>query len=133
VETGNQAVNQKGPDRISLRRGFSALSKVLGRHRFFRYSLYGAVIGSLSALMAGLVFFLLEWTTFFCLDYLGGYSTAKPAGENLVHFVAGTPLRLWLLVLLPAIGGLLSGLIVYTWAPEAEGHGTDAFIDAFHN
>jgi CIC family chloride channel protein len=30
------------------------------------------------------------------------------------------------------IGGLLSGLIVYTLAPEAEGHGTDAAIKAYH-
>jgi CIC family chloride channel protein len=35
-------------------------------------------------------------------------------------------------VLVPAIGGLVSGLIVFTWAPEAEGHGTDALIRAYH-
>ena len=27
----------------------------------------------------------------------------------------------------------MSGILVYTFAPEAEGHGTDAMIDAFHN
>ncbi|MEM0155666.1 MAG: chloride channel protein, partial [Thermoplasmataceae archaeon] len=31
------------------------------------------------------------------------------------------------------LGGLLSGMLVYWFAPEAEGHGTDAAIDAFHN
>jgi CIC family chloride channel protein len=31
------------------------------------------------------------------------------------------------------LGGLVSGLLVYHFAPEAEGHGTDAAIDAFHN
>ena len=31
------------------------------------------------------------------------------------------------------LGGLLSGLIVYSLAPEAEGHGTDAAIHAFHH
>lgn len=35
-------------------------------------------------------------------------------------------------MLLPAMGGLVSGWIVYTFAPEAEGHGTDAAIDAYH-
>ena len=30
-------------------------------------------------------------------------------------------------------GGLLSGIIVFRFAPEAEGHGTDAAINAFHN
>jgi CIC family chloride channel protein len=37
----------------------------------------------------------------------------------------------WFLVI-PALGGLLSGILVYSLAPEAEGHGTDAMIEAFH-
>jgi CIC family chloride channel protein len=37
----------------------------------------------------------------------------------------------WFLVI-PALGGLASGILVYTLAPEAEGHGTDAMIEAFH-
>jgi CIC family chloride channel protein len=35
-------------------------------------------------------------------------------------------------LLLPAIGGLVAGIIIYKYAPEAEGHGTDAVVDAFH-
>lgn len=38
----------------------------------------------------------------------------------------------WYLFVLPAIGGLFSGWLVYKFAPEAEGHGTDAVLDAFH-
>ena len=30
------------------------------------------------------------------------------------------------------MGELLSGILVYTFAPEAEGHGTDAAVEAFH-
>ena len=30
------------------------------------------------------------------------------------------------------MGGLISGLLVYTFAPEAEGHGTDTVVKAFH-
>lgn len=41
------------------------------------------------------------------------------------------PLRGWLVVM-PAIGGILSGWLVFTFAPEAEGHGTDSAILAFH-
>jgi CIC family chloride channel protein len=133
LETENQAAGGKRVNRIAPGKWVPALSKALGKRRFFRWLVYGSVIGALSGLMAGLIFFLLEWTKFFALEYLAGYAMAKPAGEHLVPFAATTPLHLWLLVLLPAIGGLLSGLIVYTWAPEAEGHGTDAFIDAFHN
>ncbi len=105
----------------------------MGRHRTVRRALYSVAIGVISGLMACAVFYLLEWTAFFSMEELAGYHTVKPAGEHLVETVSETPFRPWLLFLLPAIGGLLSGFIVYTWAPEAEGHGTDAFIDAFHN
>jgi CIC family chloride channel protein len=36
------------------------------------------------------------------------------------------------IVVVITIGGLISGFLVYTFAPEAEGHGTDAVIRAFH-
>ena len=133
MENGNPSASHGWGDWMVPVEWVSALSRALGRHKFFRWIVYGAVIGSVSALAAAIVFFLLEWAKFFALEYLAGYAVAKPAGEHLVPFAATTSLHLWLLVLLPAIGGLLSGLIVYTWAPEAEGHGTDAFIDAFHN
>ena len=47
-----------------------------------------------------------------------------------VTTLAGT--HSWLFLIIPALGGLVSGLLVYLIAPEAEGHGTDAMIDAFH-
>ncbi|MHC1745326.1 MAG: chloride channel protein [Syntrophobacteraceae bacterium] len=105
----------------------------LQKHRTVRWAAFSATVGVLSGLMACVVFYLLEWATFFSMEYLAGYHTLKPGGEHLVDLVSDTPFRQWALCLLPAIGGLLSGLLVYTWAPEAEGHGTDAFIDAFHN
>ncbi len=133
MDTENQAAGCKKVNRISPGKWVPALSKALGKHKFFRWLVWGSIIGACSGLGAGIVFFLLEWAKFFALEYIAGYEVAKPAGEHLVPFVATTPLHLWLLVLLPTIGGLISGLLVYTWAPEAEGHGTDAFIDAFHN
>jgi CIC family chloride channel protein len=36
------------------------------------------------------------------------------------------------LLVVPALGGLLSGLLVFRFAPEAEGHGTDAAVAAYH-
>ncbi|MCK5242679.1 chloride channel protein [bacterium] len=38
----------------------------------------------------------------------------------------------WVIPLIPVVGGLISGLLVYLWAPEAEGHGTDGVIHSFH-
>ncbi|MGQ9689396.1 MAG: chloride channel protein [Desulfobaccales bacterium] len=41
--------------------------------------------------------------------------------------------RSWLYLVMPALGGLISGLLVFLIAPETEGHGTDAMIEAFHH
>ena len=38
----------------------------------------------------------------------------------------------WLVLLLPALGGLVVGWLVQRYAPEAEGHGTDSVIRAYH-
>lgn len=103
------------------------------RHPFVRWTLFGVLTGIVSGLGASLFFFLLEWLKFFTFEYLAGYKYLKPFGEHLVEVSASTAFRPWMLALLPCIGGLISGLLVYTWAPEAEGHGTDALIDAFHN
>jgi len=38
----------------------------------------------------------------------------------------------WWLPVVTTLGGLLSGVLVYTLSPEAEGHGTDAAISSYH-
>ena len=42
------------------------------------------------------------------------------------------PHGLWLVPVVMVLGGLLVGIITERLAPEAEGHGTDAVIKAFH-
>ena len=54
-----------------------------------------------------------------------------PTSEDKPHSIT-YPGPWWLVILVPAVGGLISGVLVFTWAPEAEGHGTDAMIRAFH-
>ncbi len=62
-----------------------------------------------------------------------GILPRAPQGEPEAFAIhARGSLTLWALVAMPALGGLLSGLIVSRLAPEAEGHGTDSAIDAFH-
>jgi CIC family chloride channel protein len=60
-----------------------------------------------------------------------GYVMPKPGAEGGTA-IRKPPARRWFLVLAPAIGGLLSGVLIYSLAPEAEGHGTDSVVDAFH-
>jgi len=112
---------------------WTSFIRYLRQHAVSRWMFYSVLIGLVAALGAAAFFYSLEWLKYFVLDYVAGYPVESPAGEHLVHGMPhGTQIP-WILFLAPAVGGLISGLIVYTWAPEAEGHGTDAMIDAFHN
>jgi len=70
-----------------------------------------------------------------------GYFPKEPAGEHAVFWLepaildaqAHNAFQPWLLLLVPTIGGIISGVIVFSLAPEAEGHGTDAVIAAYHD
>ena len=64
---------------------------------------------------------------------IAGYAPGEPAGEHTVFAHTDGGFIPWRIVAVMAAGGLVSGWLVYTFAPEAEGHGTDAAIDAFHN
>ncbi len=75
---------------------------------------------------------MLEFTRHYSLGVIAGYYPAGPGGEKPLFVETATEFRRWLLFLIPAVGGLLSGLIVYSLAPEAEGHGTDAAITSYH-
>ncbi len=92
------------------------------------------VCSPLVGLIAGLgaVAFLLslDWTIRHALgDFL--HFHLPPTGEGARTQIT-YPYPAWLTVLIPTLGGLVSGLLVFTFAPEAEGHGTDALIRAFH-
>ena len=99
-----------------------------------KWVLWSIIIGIVAGFGAIAFYLLLLTSTAFFQGYLSGYQPALPAGEsNILSLPFSTPFRLWVLALIPAVGGLIAGLIIYTFAPEAEGHGTDAIIDAFHN
>ena len=53
----------------------------------------------------------------------GRLSRGRPRRRSDVAWLpeTETPFRPWLLLIVPTLGGLLSGLIVFTFAPEAEG------------
>ena len=114
-------------------------ARLEGLFRFFRiedpikWIFYSMGIGLVSGLFAALFFFALEYGKYLTFDRLAGMPLESAAGESLFP-VSGlaTPNR-FLFFILPVIGGLLSGFVVYRYAPEAEGHGMDALIDSFHN
>jgi CIC family chloride channel protein len=76
--------------------------------------------------------FILQSITEFCLTGLAGLNLGGPRGEPPEFDIPLGTFSPWLVVLLPMAGGLLAGILVFWLAPEAEGHGTDAAIDAYH-
>jgi len=93
-----------------------------------RFLLIGIIAGT-----GSIVFhYLCQLGIHYFMDMLAGYRPPSPAGEHHLLIPTDVPFNRWVLLFLPAFGGILSGWLVYTFAPEAEGHGTDAAINAFH-
>jgi CIC family chloride channel protein len=115
-----------------LQRLFLGLLAAFNVRSIGRFMFYGFFLGVAAGLGAVLFNILCQLGQYYLLDKLAGYRPAGPVGEPPLFGFSDTPFRRYLLFLIPALGGLVSGLIVYTLAPEAEGHGTDAAINAFH-
>ena len=97
-----------------------------------KWLILASVIGVIAGLGAVVFYEALSLATHFFLGFLAGYQVPTPAGEGNLAGSAHYP-RWWAVPLVVVLGGLLAGVIVFTWAPEAEGHGTDAAIDAVHH
>ncbi len=98
-----------------------------------KWALYFVAIGLIAGLGSIVFHYMCQVGVHLFMDLIAGYRPPAPAGEQHLFHPSTRPLNRWLLLLLPAFGGVISGWLVYTFAPEAEGHGTDAAIDAYHN
>ncbi len=98
-----------------------------------RWLLLAGAVGIVAGLGAVLFQFLLQTATNFCFEEIIGLPVRGPINEHSSwpFFGVSRFSPLWLIVL-PGIGGLLTGILVFNFAPEAKGHGTDAAIDAYH-
>src|SRR5947207_1946903 len=102
-----------------------------------RYLLKWLLISTLIGLVAGIgaiaFYAAIHFATGTFLGGLVGYLPPDPAGEGkTIVMPFWSAARPWLLPIVTTAGGLLAGIIVFSLAPEAEGHGTDAAIAAFH-
>lgn len=93
------------------------------------------VLATLIGIVAGvgaIVFYeAIRFVAHLGLGGIAGFYPPEPAGEG--ETVVRAIQHRWLLPVVTTLGGLLSGLIVFTLAPEAEGHGTDSAIAAYHH
>ncbi len=90
------------------------------------------MLGVVGALAAQLFLLMLRLAHRLLLVGIGGYAapSLSETGQVIAQHVGAN--GLWLIPVVTTLGGLVSGLLVYTWAPEAEGHGTDTAVKAFH-
>ena len=96
-----------------------------------KWLLLSTAIGVVAGVAAIVFDSAIRFVTQVFLGDIVGYLPPDPAGEGLTTVV---PMQHpWILPLVTTLGGLLSGVIVFGLAPEAEGHGTDAAIAAIHH
>src|SRR3954471_16583737 len=113
------------PDPIAATRRVAFVGPVLARLAG-RWAAPGAgrvaVCSPLVGLIAGLgAVAFLRLLELMYRHVLGGllHLALPPTGEGSPHPIA-YPGPWWMVLLVPTVGGLVSGLIVFTWAPEAE-------------
>ncbi len=119
--------------RSPLRSSGLRISRWLQTTSYTRKWLFlGALVGVIAGLGAVVFFEALKLSEYVFLQLIAGYKVPTPLGEG------GRPpspgyVRPWAIPLVAVIGALLGGILVYLVAPDAEGHGTDAAIDAVHH
>jgi CIC family chloride channel protein len=131
--------NPRGLFRPARRRALAALATVatpLDLRLIGRTLLHSALVGALAGVMAVLFFTGLEVVEALLLDKLVGHTQLRAAGDRALEVSFGPEHRVfrpWLLVFVPALGALLGGVLTAKLAPEAQGGGGDAMIEAFHH
>lgn len=93
---------------------------------------YSVVVGVLCGLVSMTFSFLLNLLETF---YLSTHTQTAEKTETLiqkVNFAAHHPSTSLIVLLLPAFGGLVAGLIIHFFCKDASGTGTDEMIYAFH-
>tara|TARA_R110002049_G_scaffold4601_5_gene32399 strand:- start:562667 stop:564481 length:1815 start_codon:yes stop_codon:yes gene_type:complete len=98
-----------------------------------KWILLASLVGVIAGLAAIAFQTLGHLVTRYSLVEFAGFVPEIADGEHSLADQPATTLIPWMIVVVMTIGGLISGLLVYWLAPETEGAGTDAAIDAFHN
>ena len=115
----------------STTKRIAGLNRLLNRSYLTKWVIIGLLVGVVAGFGATIFYYMIQAVTNYLLGGISGFYPPNPAGEPAAPLTVNP--RYVLIPISTAIGGLVAGLIIYTFAPEAEGHGTDAAIDAFHN
>ncbi len=97
-----------------------------------RLILDAVLLGVVGALSAQLFMWLLRLAQSIFLKGLAGYTPLGLVNDGGSSTQIIGSHGLWLIPVATTLGGLIAGILIYSIAPEAEGHGTDAAVKAFH-
>ena len=95
-----------------------------------KWLVVGIFLGIAAGIGALIFYYLIILAQDIFLGQFLGVQLPTSLGEGSLAYIPGDYLLVPISII---VGGLLSGFIVYKFAPEAEGHGTDAMIDSFHH
>ncbi|MDG6942723.1 MAG: chloride channel protein [Nitrososphaerota archaeon] len=108
----------------------SRVNRVIQQGYLAKWVVVGLLIGVIAGAGAVGFYIAIEAVNNSLLGGITGFFPPNPAGEGAAP-ISVHPDYL-LIPVATVIGGLVSGILVYRFAPEAEGHGTDEAIAAFH-
>ncbi len=111
-------------------KGFARFSNRVDLFNFGRWLVLALLVGVVAGLGGTLLTWGVEGIGSVLLGDIVGFH-APGHGESATPSWS-MPERPWLLLLVLPLAGMLVGWIVQTFAPEAEGHGTDAVINSYH-
>ncbi len=94
--------------------------------------LYSLLVGFITGMVAVAFTYALAYVEAFFLKYLGGLNISHPDNEFVIKGVESVINNPYLIIVIPAFGAFLSGLLIYYFSPEASGAGTDSVIKIFH-
>ncbi|MDE3082274.1 MAG: chloride channel protein [Acidobacteriota bacterium] len=97
-----------------------------------KWLVLGSAVGVIAGLGAVAFYEALRVASYVVLQVVAGYRIPQPVGEGGA-LASGYFARPWAVPLVASAGALAGALLVFTIAPEAEGHGTDAAIAAVHH
>ena len=132
---GTESGGRRAPERLSSvlpleEVGEGKISRALFPPTY-RLVFYCFLIGLLGAAAALAFDAAVNFAQSLMLERLGGFVPPSPGVVYTISYAHAWKIHWWIPVS-TTLGGLLSGVLVYSLAPEAEGHGTDAAVDTYH-
>ena len=111
-------------------RGMTRFGNRFDLYNFGRWLVLALLVGVVAGLGAALLTWGVEWIGSLLLKGAVGFHA--PGHGEAATVTWNLPERPWMLLLVLPLAGLVVGWMVRTFAPEAEGHGTDAVINTYH-